>query len=93
MSTHTINIRTLISAHTDTIHIQTVQRPNLARQDLSKEGEGVKKGHAVNCLVQILNEQVSDASVPQPRIPLGPHYAHGLSHKALKVEHFQCSLS
>ncbi len=49
--------------------------PYLAGQDVAKCREGVIKGFIINRLIQVLDEDVSNAAPPQRGITLRPHDA------------------
>lgn len=58
---------------------KTTTRPivsYLARQDVAKSREGVIEGLVVDGLVEIFDEDVAHATLPQRWIALGPHDAH-----------------
>lgn len=67
-------------------------QPYLAGEDVAKGGEGVVQGLVVNGLVQVLDEHVAHAGLPEGGVSLGPHDADGLPFHHVKVHGVQGSL-
>lgn len=65
----------------------------LARQDVSEGRESVVQGFVINGVIQVLDEDVSNPRLPEPRVPLGPHDADGTAFDHFKVHGVQGSFS
>lgn len=68
-------------------------RPNLAGQDVPERREGVVESLVINGLVEVLNEDVPDPTLPQRRVSLRPHDTNRTSLNHIKVHGVQSSLS
>lgn len=58
---------------------------NLAREDVSEQGEGIVDGLVVNDPVQVLDEDVAVSGTTSCRVTLRPHDAHRASVKDFEV--------
>ena len=47
--------------------------PYLTGEDVSESREGVVHGLVVDALVQVLDEDITDAAAPEGRVTLAPH--------------------
>lgn len=65
----------------------------LAGEDVAEGGEGVVQGLVVDGLVEVLDEHVAHAGLPEGGVSLGPHDADGLSFHHVEVHGIQGSLS
>lgn len=66
---------------------------HLAAENVSERGERIVHGLVVDVLVQVLDEDVSNAGLAQRRVTLGPHDADRTSLDQIKVHRVQSTLS
>jgi hypothetical protein len=66
---------------------------DLARKDVSEHGEGVEKTLVVDSRSQVLNEDVSDATLTKAGITLRPHNSAGSALNIREVHGIKCTLS